>query len=91
MFREYQSLLVAKGWARPKVNKAVGRICRMFKWATSHDLRADVTRNQRRRNENELMADVRDWIERRKDHPAPKTATLSKSPRRGALESCKAV
>lgn len=55
------------------------------------DLHADVTRNHCRRNMNELMADVRAWIERRNDRPAPNTMTLSKSPRRSALESCKAI
>src|SRR5262249_37834662 len=38
MLREYQAVLVAKDWARTTINQAVGRVRRMVKWATSHEL-----------------------------------------------------
>jgi integrase len=38
MLREYQAFLVSKDWARTTINRAVGRVRRMVKWATSREI-----------------------------------------------------
>lgn len=36
--RAVRDTMIAKGWTRKYINKQVGRIVRMFRWATSHEL-----------------------------------------------------
>lgn len=36
--KEVQAAMVARGWARPTINKHVGRVRRLFRWATSEEL-----------------------------------------------------
>jgi hypothetical protein len=36
--RVVREAMIAKGWTRKYINKQVGRLVRMFKWATAHEL-----------------------------------------------------